>query len=231
MVEHVGHLAVESCADSLRDLCGFGNAKVHIPAVKAAVESPAGAAIDRWIGRREERESAVGIVVDGIRIGKRRQGSAGVVNRTNHYLIVQREICAAVSKHRSLAELLATGAVEDIKRKARRESPHAGNVPSADDLVHRAAAGSVALPATKRQIIGDQRRESVAPVEGGRTIIPVEIKGIGGLVQALLVLANLVERMRVGVVERKIQARRGRLVQTNESGVVIWTAITDYNVG
>src|SRR6266581_739504 len=70
MVEHVGHLAVETSAHPFRDFGGLGDAEVHVPAVKAAVESAAGAAIDRGIGRREEGESAQRIVVDGIRVGK-----------------------------------------------------------------------------------------------------------------------------------------------------------------
>src|SRR5207245_1672280 len=37
MVEHVGHLAVETSADSFRDFGGFGDAEVHVPAVQAAI--------------------------------------------------------------------------------------------------------------------------------------------------------------------------------------------------
>ena len=136
-------------------------------------------------------------------------------------LIVEREVGAAVPEDGPLAEFLATGAVEDVKGKARRVSPHAGNVPSAYDFVRHADAGREALPATKRQVIGHQRREGVTPVKLSRAIVAVQFERVRSLVEALLVLPDLVEGMRVGVVEGKIQARGGRLVQTDEPSVVV----------
>src|SRR6266478_2582690 len=64
------------------------------------------------------------------------------------------------------------------------------------------------------------------PVKGSRTIIPIELKGIRSLVQAFLVLANLIEGMRVRIVEVKGQAGRGRFAQAHEPGVVVRAAVT-----
>src|SRR5216684_101188 len=62
-------------------------------------------------------------------------------------------------------------------------------------------------------------------VKRSRAIIPVEIKGIRSLVQALLVLANLVESVRERIVEVKRQADARLLVQAEESRVVVRTAV------
>jgi len=68
------------------------------------------------------------------------------------------------------------------------------------------------------------------PVKRSRAIIPVEIKGVGSFVQALLVLANLVEGMGERVIEVKRQPDVRPLVQAEESCVIVRTAVTANDV-
>ena len=68
-------------------------------------------------------------------------------------------------------------------------------------------------------------------VELRRAVVAVEIERIGGFVQALLVLANLVECMGERVVESKCHTHRRLLAQAEESCVVVRAAIAADNVG
>src|SRR5260370_14262268 len=104
-----------------------------------------------------------------------------------------------------------------------RDSSTPETTPPADDLVREVPAREP--PASKRQAIGSQRNDGKSPVKLRRAIIPVEIEGVGGLVQTLLVLADLVERVGERVVKIKCQSHVCRLVQAEESRIVVGTAI------
>ena len=156
VIEHVGHLAVESRADTLRDLCGLRDAKVHVPAVEPTEITAAGTAIECGVGRSEEGKSTECVVRNGIGIGIRGQCPAVVVHRSAFILCRPNgEIGATVPEKGSLAEFLATPAVEDVERQSGGKGPYAGGIPSPYDFVDHATAGSVAFPPSEGQIIGE----------------------------------------------------------------------------
>src|SRR6267142_265125 len=79
----------------------------------------------------------------------------------------------------------------------------AAPVPAADDLVQRATSRREVLSAAKRQIVGHERGEGMAPVKLSRAVVAVQVESIGSFVEALLVLTNLIEGMRQCVIEVK----------------------------
>src|SRR5437899_1944672 len=143
---------------------------------------------------------------------------------------VDREVGAAIAKHCALSQFLAAiGGVVHVQRDASRKSPDAGDVPTADELVGPVASGETA--AAQRQVVGSQRANDMATIELSRAIVAVELEGVGSFVEALLVLANLVERMREGVIEVEGQAHVSALAEAEEAGIVVGAAMATDDVG
>ena len=230
MVEGVGHLHVEPSADTLGDPGGLGYAEVNVPTVQSTVETAAGTPVNGQIRRPEE----LGVVIVNRRgvaeSGQRPSGWIAVYGRC-HDLVVKRDISAAIPEHDTLSGLLAATKVDGIQWNTSRENPDSGDIPTAYDFVDHAAARGKGLPNSERQIICGQGCKGVAAVKLSRAIIAVQIEGVECFVEALLVLADLVERVRERVVEVKGQTGRGRFAQAHEPCVVIGATMTADNIG
>src|SRR6266850_480543 len=103
VIERVGHLAIESRTDPLRDFCGFRDTEVHVPAAQAAEIAAARATVNRRIGWSEEREPTECVVLDvwGIRIC--RQHAFVVVHCSALVLAIQGKVSTAVPEDGPLA--------------------------------------------------------------------------------------------------------------------------------
>src|ERR1700730_831637 len=200
MVKDIRHLAIEPRAYAFGDLGGLGNAEVDVPAVVAANEAAAVTAICSKVGYAEVRLHCGGIG-EGIRFaGMRRR----LVN-----LAAFGDEAGAVAENGALSPLLAAIAVVHVNRKTGAKGPNAGHVPATDDFVQRATAGREVLAPAKRKIVGHQRGEGVAAIKLCRAIVAVEVERVGSLVEARLVLTDLVKSVRKSVVEVKRKSRRG----------------------
>src|SRR5882724_1606640 len=119
---------------------------------------------------------------------------------------------------------VASRVVINEQRKTARGRIHARDVPSAKNLV-RKAARRPALSLAERQIISYEHVESVTPVEQGRSVGPADVERIGDRASIFLRETEIVEGMSEGIVHAKCQTMRRSFPQADETSMVIGKAL------